>query len=76
MRKRLIKWLGGYSAEEMAQTTEKAAAESYDLGTLHAFTAVKLRMQECNGMDASEWCSSMWEFIMVEQQRLEKEVKP
>lgn len=68
MRKKLIKWLGGYSAEEMAKTTKNVSAGSY----LHALIAVKLRMQSCSGMEASEWCDTMWKYVINECKKLEQ----
>lgn len=59
MRKKLIKWLGGYTKEEVAQF----GARAIRYGRQAELECVQGYMRDINGEDAEAWCEHVWKFV-------------
>ncbi len=59
MRKKLIKWLGGYTAEELREFGLK----SIYVGKYDTLLSIQSYMRDINGEDAENWCKLAWVYV-------------
>lgn len=59
MKKRLIKWLGGYTFDEV----RKFGITSRIAGKREAIVTIREFMKDCNGLSANLWCDTVWKYI-------------
>lgn len=60
MKKRLIKWLGGYTREEMYEIAGSARDTEY----YSAYVLLKEYVDQLYGRTADEWCKNVYEHIL------------
>lgn len=59
MRKKLIKWLGGYTKEELAEFGVK----SIRVGVYDTLNSIQAYMRDINGECAESWCDLVWKDV-------------
>jgi hypothetical protein len=55
IKTKIIHWLGGYTHEE--------ERKAYKEGNRDMCTQIWEKVKELNGMDAVDWCNSMWLYL-------------
>lgn len=59
IRKKLIHWLGGYTEQEMRDSSYNAA----QMGRDKTLIEVQAYMRSINGEDAETWCDLAWKYV-------------
>lgn len=59
IRNKLIHWLGGYTEQEMRDSSYNAA----QMGRDKTLIEVQAYMRSINGEDAETWCDLAWKYV-------------
>lgn len=57
IKARIIHWLGGFTPQEERQ--------AYIEGNHDMCVQIREKAKELNGMDANDWCNSMWLYLTL-----------
>ena len=69
MRKKIIKWLGGYPKEEVAQFGWRCTR----FGRTAELERLQTYMRDINGEDAEAWCDYVWKFVCERLEDVKRE---